>query len=119
MAAGAASGASGGMALPSAEKMVLSYTPWHTLLAPELKDKRVLLVGDPREKTKAVAAGYGMKHVTHYTDYATEHDGTTYYFCSESCMESFDPSDANDSIRERATSLCRVLTTLSASARGG
>jgi hypothetical protein len=73
VAAGNASGASGDMALPSAEKMVLSYTPWHTLLAPELKDKRVLLVGDPAEKTMAVAAGYGLRHVTHYTDYAIEH----------------------------------------------
>ena len=47
----------------------------------------------------------GMEVNPEETDYATEHDGTTYYFCSESCLESFDPSDANQSIRERATSL--------------
>ncbi|GAD53601.1 probable integral membrane protein [Halarchaeum acidiphilum MH1-52-1] len=31
--------------------------------------------------------------------------GTTYYFCSRSCMESWDPDEANTTIREKATSL--------------
>jgi len=39
------------------------------------------------------------------TDYTREVDGTTYYFCSQSCMESWDPEEANTTIRERATSL--------------
>jgi len=38
-------------------------------------------------------------------DYSTEHDGRTFYFCSQSCKESFDPEEANTTIRERATSL--------------
>ena len=69
----AGGGQSGDIALPSAERMVLSYTPWHTQLAPELADKRVMLVGDPKEKVLNVAAQYGLKHVTHYTDYAITH----------------------------------------------
>ena len=35
--------------------------------------QRVLLVGDPGEKCKEVAASYGLKHVTHYSDYARVH----------------------------------------------
>ena len=35
--------------------------------------QRVLLVGDPAEKCKEVAASYGLKHVTHYSDYARAH----------------------------------------------
>jgi len=69
----AGGGSSNDIELPSAERMVLSYTPWESLLAPELADKRVLLVGDPAEKTKEVAASYGLKHVTHYSDYARTH----------------------------------------------
>ena len=38
-------------------------------------------------------------------DYSTEHDGQTYYFCSQSCKDSFDPEEANTTIREQATSL--------------
>ena len=71
--AGAASGVTGDIALPSAEKMVLSYTPWASQLVPRLKDSRVLLVGDPKEKVLEVAAAYGLKRVTHYSDYAIQH----------------------------------------------
>lgn len=39
------------------------------------------------------------------TEYTREIDDTTYYFCSRSCMESWDPDEANTTIRERATSL--------------
>jgi uncharacterized membrane protein YraQ (UPF0718 family) len=38
------------------------------------------------------------------TDHAIETDGGTYYFCSASCAESFDPADANTSIRDSMTS---------------
>ena len=37
------------------ERMVLSYTPWKTMLAPQLADQRVLLIGDPREKVLEAA----------------------------------------------------------------
>jgi len=69
----AGGGSSADIELPSAERMVLSYTPWESQLVPDLAEKRVLLVGDPSEKTKEVAASYGLKHVTHYSDYARAH----------------------------------------------
>lgn len=55
------------------ERMVLSYTPWKTMLAPGLDGGRVLLIGDPREKVLEVAKNYGI-NATHYQDYAIEHD---------------------------------------------
>jgi len=56
-----------------AERMVLSYTPWQTMLAPNLKDSRVLLIGDPKPKVLEVAHNYGLKHAVHYSDYAVTH----------------------------------------------
>lgn len=56
-----------------ASKLVLSYSPWREYLAPKLAKDRVLLVGDPKEKTLAVAAEYGFENVTHYRDYAESH----------------------------------------------
>ena len=56
------------------ERMVLSYTPWKTMLANGLADSRVLLIGDPREKVLEVANNYGFKYATHYQDYAIKHD---------------------------------------------
>ncbi len=53
--------------------MILSYTPWDELLAPKLVDKRVLIVGDPRERVLEVAASYGLKRAVHYQDYARKH----------------------------------------------
>ncbi|WP_101298410.1 permease [Halegenticoccus soli] len=47
----------------------------------------------------------GMEVNPEEADYSTEYDGKTYYFCSESCKESFDPEEANTTIREQATSL--------------
>ncbi|MFB6189907.1 MAG: permease, partial [Halapricum sp.] len=47
----------------------------------------------------------GMDVDPEETEYSIEHDGETYYFCSQSCMESFDPDEVNTSIREQATSL--------------
>ena len=47
----------------------------------------------------------GMEIDPEGTDYSTEHDGETYYFCSQSCKESFDPEEANTTIPEQATSL--------------
>ncbi|WP_435101602.1 permease [Halarchaeum sp. P4] len=47
----------------------------------------------------------GMDVDPEETDYTREVDGTTYYFCSASCMESWDPEEANTTIREKATSL--------------
>ena len=69
----AGGGSSGDIELPSAERMILSYTPWESQLVPGLVDKRVLLVGDPAEKVKEVAATYGLKHAVHYSDYAKAH----------------------------------------------
>ncbi|ELZ32592.1 permease [Halogeometricum pallidum JCM 14848] len=46
----------------------------------------------------------GMEVNPDETEHSTEHDGTTYYFCSQSCKESFDPSEAETSISEQATS---------------
>lgn len=69
----AGGGSSGDIELPSAERMILSYTPWETQLVPGLVDKRVLLVGDPADKVKNVAATYGLKHAVHYSDYARAH----------------------------------------------
>ena len=54
--------------------MILSYTPWKTMLAPEMTEQRVLLIGDPREKVLEVAHSYGLKYATHYQDYAIEND---------------------------------------------
>jgi len=54
-------------------RMVLSYTPWHTMLAPTLKDSAVLIIGDPKEKVLEVARNYGLKHAVHYSDYAVRH----------------------------------------------
>jgi len=56
------------------ERMVLSYTPWKTMLSPVLAEQRVLLIGDPREKVLEVAHNYGLKHATHYQDYAITND---------------------------------------------
>ncbi|SFS87487.1 permease [Halostagnicola kamekurae] len=47
----------------------------------------------------------GMEIDPNEADYSTEHDGRTYYFCSASCKESFDPEEVNTTIREQATSL--------------
>ena len=47
----------------------------------------------------------GMEVNPEDAEYSTEHDGETYYFCSESCKKSFDPEEANTTIREQATSL--------------
>ena len=47
----------------------------------------------------------GMEVDPDETDYSIEHDGRTHYFCSQSCKESFDPEEANTTIREQATSL--------------
>jgi hypothetical protein len=47
----------------------------------------------------------GMEVDPEEADYSTEHDGRTYYFCSQSCEDSFDPGEANTTVRERATSL--------------
>ena len=47
----------------------------------------------------------GMEIDPEEADYSTEHDGQTYYFCSQSCKDSFDPEEAKTTIREQATSL--------------
>jgi uncharacterized membrane protein YraQ (UPF0718 family) len=47
----------------------------------------------------------GMEVNPEEADYSTDHDGQTYYFCSQSCQESFDPEAANTTVREQATSL--------------
>ncbi|GGL70261.1 permease [Halocalculus aciditolerans] len=47
----------------------------------------------------------GMDVDVEETDYTKEVDGTTYYFCSKSCMEGWSPEDANTTIREQVTTL--------------
>jgi uncharacterized membrane protein YraQ (UPF0718 family) len=47
----------------------------------------------------------GMEVNPNETDHTIEHDGETYYFCSASCKESFDPEEANTTILQQATSL--------------
>ncbi|MDS0281356.1 permease [Haloarcula onubensis] len=47
----------------------------------------------------------GMEVDPDEADYSTEVDGETYYFCSQSCKDSFDPEEADTTIREQATSL--------------
>ncbi|WP_122090910.1 permease [Halalkalicoccus subterraneus] len=47
----------------------------------------------------------GMEIDPEEADYSIEHDGQTYYFCSQSCKDSFDPEEASTTIREQATSL--------------
>jgi len=47
----------------------------------------------------------GMEVDPEEADFSTEHEGRTYYFCSQSCRDSFDPEEANTTVREQATSL--------------
>ena len=47
----------------------------------------------------------GMEVNPEETDHTIEHEGQTYYFCSESRRESFDPEAANTSILDSATSI--------------
>lgn len=72
LAAGQTTGTAGSLALPEAKRMVLSYTPWESQLVPEYVNKKVLLVGDPKEKVLEVAHAYGLKNVIHYSDYAVQ-----------------------------------------------
>ena len=46
----------------------------------------------------------GMEVNPEETEHVIETDGGTYYFCSEDCKESFDPDEANTTIRESMTS---------------
>lgn len=47
----------------------------------------------------------GMDVNKEETEYTITDGGSTYYFCSKACMESFDPAEHQTSIRESATSL--------------
>ncbi|RRJ34033.1 permease [Halocatena pleomorpha] len=47
----------------------------------------------------------GMDIDPEETEHSLEYSGQTYHFCSQSCLESFDPEEANTSIYEQATSL--------------
>ena len=47
----------------------------------------------------------GMEVNPEEAEHTIETDSGTYYFCSESCKDSFDPEDANTSVRESATSV--------------
>ena len=62
--------------------------------------ENVLEEGEPTEQDPVC----GMEVNPEEADYSTEVDGHTYYFCSQSCAESFDPEAANTTIREQATS---------------
>lgn len=52
--------------------IVLSYTPFDLDLG-RLKDKPVLIVGDPKEKVMNVARSYGYQAPIHITDYDRAH----------------------------------------------
>ena len=70
---GAADAAAGApLAIPP-EQMILSYSPWARGLAPALARRRVLLVGDPRERVLEVAASYGLERAVHYRDFVDAH----------------------------------------------
>jgi uncharacterized membrane protein YraQ (UPF0718 family) len=56
--------------------------------------------GDPTEQDPVC----GMEVNPDETDHVIETDGGTYYFCSESCAESFDPEEANTTIKDSITS---------------
>lgn len=47
----------------------------------------------------------GMEVDPEETEYSRKYNGQTYYFCSQSCLESFDPEEANTTVYEQATSL--------------
>jgi len=47
----------------------------------------------------------GMEVDPDETDYTREYEGTTYYFCSASCMNGWNPEEANTTVWEQATSL--------------
>ncbi len=51
--------------------MVLCYTPLGE--SEWFKDRRLLLIGDPAEKVKDVARGYGWLRAVHVSDYITSH----------------------------------------------
>jgi HAD superfamily hydrolase (TIGR01456 family) len=70
---GAAVNPTGLEPLMSEANMILSYSPWKRALGPQLADRRVLLVGDPRDKVLQVAQSYGLKKAVHYQDYAKLH----------------------------------------------
>ena len=76
-----------------------------TYLVPDevLEEARRNAVGDeePTEQDPVC----GMEVNPEETEHTIETDGGTYYFCSESCKDSFDPEDANTSVRESATSV--------------
>lgn len=67
------------------ESMILSYTPMGEDLS--FKKKRVLLVGDPKEKVKAAAASYGWKNAVHVSEYVKKHSTvrTTHPFITSGC----------------------------------
>ncbi|WP_410766475.1 permease [Haloferax sp. DFSO60] len=47
----------------------------------------------------------GMELTPEEAEYSVEEGGQTYYFCSKSCQESFDPEQQQTTIRGQATSL--------------
>ena len=49
------------------ESMILSYTPMGE--DPQFREKRLLVIGDPKEKIKALCEGYGWRNFVHVSDY--------------------------------------------------
>mmetsp|Transcript_96770 Transcript_96770/g.276410 ORF Transcript_96770/g.276410 Transcript_96770/m.276410 type:complete len:401 (-) Transcript_96770:812-2014(-) len=49
------------------DRMILSYTPMDD--DQSMKDQRILLIGDPKEKVKAMAVQYGWTNAVHVSDY--------------------------------------------------
>ena len=81
--------------------MAVGFT--YLVLDEVLEEARRNAVGDeePTEQDPVC----GMEVNPEEAEYTIKTDGGTYYFCSESCKDSFDPEDANTSVRESATSV--------------
>jgi len=73
VAAGSAAGVTGDIAMPDEKRMILSYTPWESMLAGQYANQRVMVISDPRDKVMEVARKYGLTKAEHYSDYAVKH----------------------------------------------
>lgn len=100
--AGSEAGVTGDIELPSAQRMVLSYTPWESALAPTYANKRVLLIGDPKDKVKNVAATYGLKNAVHYSDYAITHASVNPFRAAKDSGHSHTAVDNKSAARKSA-----------------
>jgi len=87
VAAGSAAGVTGDIAMPDEKRMILSYTPWESMLAGQYANQRVMVISDPRDKVMEVARKYGLTKAEHYSDYAVKHGTVTNFACFTSLRE--------------------------------